>query len=481
MKYLLESLADLDMQLKEKGGNGLMLFQGNPTYIMRTLITELDINRICYEQDCEPIWRERDENIENLCDELDVERIEKVSHTLWDPKMIIETNGGFPPLTYQMMLHTVSVIGDPKRPVGDADFSHVHFGSIPDYLAVELKLMRTIPTPEDFSIFPENSNCSVHLKWKGGERRALDQLKVRLEVEKRAFERGTYLPNQANIDLIGPPTSMSAALRFGCLSVRKFYYEIHDRVREVQKSMPFFPGGNHITGPLIWREYFYTMSVNNQHFGQMENNPICLDISWRQPKKGEVSLWKEGKTGIPIIDAAMRQLRAEGWLHHVLRNLVATFLTRTGLWISWEVGLQHFLKYLLDADWSVCAGNWMWVSSSAFEKLLDSSKCAIVPFAMRLDPSGEYIKRYVPELRNMPQKYIHQPWKAPIEVQEEINCIIGHDYPLQMVDLEQASNINSQRMKRIRDSIVETKPHVRPSNEDEIRMFFWIADEVKVH
>lgn len=125
----------------------------------------------------------------------------------------------------------------------------------------------------------------------------------------------------------------------------------------------------------------------------------------------------------------------------------------------------------------------MWVSSSAFEQLLDSSKCAIVPFGMRLDPKGEYIRRYIPELRNMPNEFIHQPWKAPLDVQESehVNCIVGENYPLPMLDLMQASNINIQRMKNIRNSIVETKPHVRPSNEDEIRMFFWIADEVKVH
>lgn len=317
MKYLLESLADLDEQLRAKGGRGLLLFQGDPTFIFRLLITELGINKICYEQDCEPIWRDRDAKIENLCEEFDVERVEVVSHTLWDPHAIVKANGGFPPLTYQMMLHTVSVIGPPNRPIDrPADFSRVRFGSIPDYLTGELKMMRKVPTPEDFLIFPENANTTAYMKWKGGERRALQQLQVRLEVEQQAFEKGTYLPNQANIDLIGPPTSMSAALRFGCLSVRKFYYEIHDRVREVQKRMPFFPGGNHITGQFIWREYFYTMSVNNPCYGQMKDNPICLDISWRQPDDEELSMWKEGKTGIPIVDAAMRQLKAEVSLQH---------------------------------------------------------------------------------------------------------------------------------------------------------------------
>ena len=155
----------------------------------------------------------------------------------------------------------------------------------------------------------ENCGADSFFKFKGGERHALDQLKVRLSVEQEAFAKGTYLPNQANVDLLNPPTSMSAALRFGCLSVRKFYYAIHDKFNEVQETMLYkFPGGHHITGQLIWREYFYTMSVQNPNYGQMKDNPICLNIPWGKPKESDVISWKQGRTGIPIIDASMRQL-----------------------------------------------------------------------------------------------------------------------------------------------------------------------------
>lgn len=140
----------------------------------------------------------------------------------------------------------------------------------------------------------------------------MQQLNLRLAVEQEAFVGGTYLPNQANIDLLAPSTSMSAALRFGCLSVRKFYYAIHDKFNEIQAKMPYkIPGGHHITGQLIWREYFYTMSVKNLNYGQMKDNPICLNIPWGVPKEEHVLRWKQGKTGIPIIDASMRQLMVD--------------------------------------------------------------------------------------------------------------------------------------------------------------------------
>lgn len=271
--------------------------------------------------------------------------------------------------------------------------------------------MARIPVPEDFNIFRENNNTVAYLQWRGGESQALENLAIRLKAEEEAFKRGSYLPNQACPDLVGPPSSLSPHLRFGCLSVRRFYYAVHDlfnKVRTPSSSSRFHCESNpHITGQLIWREYFYTMSVQNPNYDQMQDNPICLDIPWRQPNEEFLDQWKTGRTGFPLIDAAMRQLLAEGWLHHTLRNTVATFLTRGGLWYSWEVGLQYFMKHLLDADWSVCAGNWMWISSSAFEKLLDSSKCTCpVALAKRLDPKGEYILRYIPELRNLPVKYM---------------------------------------------------------------------------
>lgn len=406
MRFLLESLADLDQQLRRSGGQ-LFIFKGTAPFVFRRLWEELGISSISFEQDCEPIWKERDDAVQLLCRELGIGYHERISHTLWNPRDIIETNGGLPPLTYQMFLHTVHCLGPPVRPVEDADLGRVRFVSLPSSVHEELGVSESIPSPEHFGITRECLGPKF-LLWKGGETEALERLQKRLAVEGDAFCRGDYMPNQMCPDLLGPSTSLSVHLRFGCLSVRKFYYAIHDRFMELEAaSGQSIVGGPHITGQLIWREYFYTMSVDNRHYDRMLENPICLNIPWAAFEQEQFDKWKMGRTGFPLIDAAMRQLMAEGWLHHTLRNAVATFLTRGGLWFSWEHGLQFFLKYLLDADWSVCAGNWMWISSSAFEKLLDDSKCTCpVALARRLDPDGEYVMRYIPELRSLPRKFM---------------------------------------------------------------------------
>lgn len=219
------------------------------------------------------------------------------------------------------------------------------------------------------------------------------------------------------------------------------------------------------------------MSVNNAKYGQIAGNPICLDIPWRGPEGDELDRWRSGRTGFPFVDAAMRQLRAEGWLHHAVRNAVASFLTRGTLWLSWEHGLRHFLKYLLDADWSVCAGNWMWVSSSAFEALLDSSECACpVRLGQRLDPEGEYVRRYVPELARMPARFVYEPWRAPLAAQQRAGCVVGRDYPARLADHAAAGARNALAMRRLRERL-QRKPHCCPSSEDEVRQFMWLHDE----
>ena len=94
-------------------------------------------------------------------------------------------------------------------------------------------------------------------------------------------------------------------------------------------------------------------------------NPICRQIHWDKNEE-LLSAWKEGRTGYPFVDAIMTQLRLEGWIHHLARHMVACFLTRGDLFISWEEGLKVFDEHLIDGDWSLNAGNWMWLSASAF-------------------------------------------------------------------------------------------------------------------
>lgn len=463
-QYLTESLIDLDNQFRRHGYQ-LLVCKGSPVEIFKTLYKEVGMTHLSFEQDCEAIWNKRDDEVRQLCSELGVTVVERISHTLWNPFEIIEANGDHPPTTYEMFLQVAHTLGLPPKPSPNPDLEDVTFGEVSDELALKIKLYPQVPSPEEQK-YTRNGESPIYI---GGETAALALLKNRLIVEENAFRDGYILPNQVNPDLLGPPLSMSAALRFGCLSVRKFYWDVQDTYAKVNRGEA--PTSHSLTAQLIWREFFYCMSANNPKYNVMEDNPICIQIPWYK-NPSQLKAWEEGRTGYPFIDACMRQLKKEGWIHHVCRTAVACFLTRGDLWISWEDGLEVFYKYLIDADWSVSAGNWMWVSSSAFEQSLDCSVCVCpVEFGRRVEPTGDYIRHYVPELADMPQDYIFKPWRAPREVQKASNCVIGKDYPERVVRHKEASKNNRKMMKSIRHKLKNPPMHCAPSNAEETKQY----------
>jgi cryptochrome len=135
-----------------------------------------------------------------------------------------------------------------------------------------------------------------------------------------------------------------------------------------------------------------------------------------------------------------------GWIHHLARHSVACFLTRGDLWQSWEAGAEVFDRLLLDADWAINHGNWMWLSASAFFHQY-YRVYSPVSFGKQYDPNGDYIRHFIPVLKNMPAKYIFSPWEAPLAVQQKAGCIIGQDYPLPIVDHDSARDRNLKMMK----------------------------------
>lgn len=475
VRFFLESLKDLDRQLRAKKGK-LHFIKGDPVKVFEAIHNIVPLELVSFEQDPEPMWESRDSKAKAYFDQHTIKWTEEISHTLWNPLDIIKANGGVPPLTYEMFLHILSVVGDPPRPVEDPEWEGVKFGFLPLNIGNDVTVYHSIPTPEQLGYLQTRSSDQQINRWIGGEQTALIKLQDRLKVEERAFLDGIYLPNQARPNLLGPSSSQSAALSFGCLSIRKFYWAVHDMFNKIYLGHTQL--NQSITGQFIWREFFYTMSIKNPYYGEMERNPLCLNLPWTKNREDLAKKWENGLTGYPFIDAVMRQLHQEGWVHHVARNAVACFLTRGDLWISWEVGLRLFLRLLLDADWSLCAGNWMWVSSSAFEQLLDCSSCVCpVNYGRRLDPQGEYIRRYIPELRNYPIEYLYEPWKAPLKVQEMAGCYIGQEYPERIVDHAVVSEKNRKMMENIRLTLVEeSTPHCCPSNEEEVRQFMWLPE-----
>ncbi|XP_043255405.1 cryptochrome-1-like [Colletes gigas] len=434
-RFLLQCLEDLDCSLR-KLNSRLFVIRGQPAEALPKLFKEWGTTNLTFEEDPEPFGRVRDHNISTLCKELGISVVQRISHTLYKLDEIIEKNGGKPPLTYHQFQNVVASMDSPEPPVSTVTSSCV--GSAYTPLKEDHDDHYGVPTLEELGFDTEGLRPPV---WVGGESEALARLGRHLE--RKAWVASFGRPKMTPQSLLPSQTGLSPYLRFGCLSTRLFYYQLTDLYKKIKKAVP--PLSLH--GQLLWREFFYCAATKNPNFDRMQGNPICVQIPWDKNVEA-LAKWANGQTGFPWIDAIMTQLREEGWIHHLARHAVACFLTRGDLWISWEEGMKVFDELLLDADWSVNAGMWMWLSCSSFFQQFFHCYCP-VRFGRKADPNGDYIRRYLPVLKNFPTRFIHEPWNAPLSVQRAAKCIIGQDYSLPIVNHSRSSRINIERMKQV--------------------------------
>ncbi|XP_073686206.1 cryptochrome circadian regulator 5 [Garra rufa] len=432
-RFLIEALKDLDSSLK-KLNSRLFVVSGPPAEVLPKLFEKWKITRLTFEVDTEPYSQSRDKEVMKLAEENGVEVIPKISHTLYNIDRIIEENNGKPPMTYVRFQSVVNAIGSPKKPVPAPTKEDLKGVSTPIFEDHEEEFR--IPTLEDLGL--DTSSLGPDL-FPGGEQEALRRLDEHMERTAWVckFEKPKTSPNS----IIPSTTVLSPYIRFGCLSARTFWWRLADVYRGKQHSEP--PVSLH--GQLLWREFFYTTAVGIPNFNRMEGNPHCVQVDWDNNPE-HLAAWREARTGFPFIDAIMTQLRQEGWIHHLARHAVACFLTRGDLWISWEEGQKVFEELLLDADWSLNAGNWQWLSASAFFHQFFRVYSPIA-FGKKTDKYGDYIKKYLPVLKKFPVEYIYEPWKAPRSIQERAGCVVGKDYPRPIVEHEVVHKKNIQRMK----------------------------------
>ncbi|XP_062617610.1 cryptochrome-1-like [Saccostrea cucullata] len=429
-RFLLQTLQNLDDNLK-KINSRLYVVRGKPAEVFPQLFKDWGVSHLTFEEDTEPYAVKRDAEITKLAEQHKVKVTSCVSHTLYDTQRTISKNGGKAPLTYQRLQTVLSSLGPPPKPTDSPTECKTTTESDHDK-------KYGVPSLEDLG--KSEADCGP-LLFPGGETEALRRMESMIQKNNWicTFEKPKTEPNT----LEPSTTVLSPYLKFGCLSPRLFYYKLQEVYSKAKKhTSP--PVSLH--GQLLWREFFYTAAADTPNFNQMEGNPVSRQIPW-DTNEVYLTAWKEGKTGYPFIDAIMTQLRQEGWVHHLARHAVACFLTRGDLWISWEEGEKVFEEYLLDADWSLNAGNWMWLSASAFFHQY-FRVYSPVAFGKKTDKDGNYIRKYIPKLSKYPTIYIYEPWKAPLKVQEKAGCIIGKDYPKPIVDHDVMRKRNIERMAK---------------------------------
>lgn len=217
---------------------------------------------------------------------------------------------------------------------------------------------------------------------------------------------------------------LSVHLRFGTISIRELV-----RLARQKEADAWL-------GELIWRDFYFMIL---DHFPRVVSHafkPEYDAIQWAHRPEAYAA-WCAGRTGYPLVDAAMRQLNHSGWMHNRLRMVVASFLTKD-LGIDWRLGEKYFAEQLNDFDLSANNGGWQWAASSGCDAQPYFRIFNPITQSERFDPEGKFIRRYVPELAKLANKYIHAPWLMGRVEQEGLGVIIGRDYPGPIVDHAQA-------------------------------------------
>lgn len=224
--------------------------------------------------------------------------------------------------------------------------------------------------------------------------------------------------------LAGGASQLSPYLRFGCLSARELEQRAQRREGE---------GAAAFVRQLAWRDFYAHVLLHHPADLQREHQERMRALRWEHDDE-LLAAWQEGRTGYPLVDAGMRQLRASGWMHNRARLVVGSFLTKD-LHQDWRAGEAWFMRWLLDGDVASNNGNWQWIASvgvdpaPAFRRILNPALQQ-----QRHDPHGEYVRRWVPELAGVPDERLAEPWRMSDDEQRAAGCRIGDDYPAPVVD-----------------------------------------------
>ncbi|CAM1505497.1 Fc.00g111340.m01.CDS01 [Cosmosporella sp. VM-42] len=491
-QFLLDCQNDLSKSItKLNPKSKLFVLREAPQTLFPKLFKAWKVTHLVFEKDTDAYARERDEVVAKAAEEAGVRVIIRSGRTLWDSDLVIDKNGGKPTMSITQLQAAGKKVGQIPKPIPapnhlpdpgqmPVNFDQEEPETKPDFnseLRTENDTGYTqIAGPNgDFSIetMEELGFPSATTPHRGGESIALKRLD---EIIKDKKYTATFQKPKTSPAAFEPmsTTFMSPFLHFGALSVREFYWRAQEVVDSFGKGASTPPES--LTGQLLFRDmYFAAQAALGPVFTQTAQNPYCRFIPWHLPSKrdpatglvtGEYHVdseeaevwfkrWKEGVTGFPWIDALMRQLKHEGWIHHLGRHSVACFLTRGGCYVDWERGCEVFEEWLLDHEPACNAGNWQWLSCTAF--FSQYFRCySPISFGQKWDKQGNFVRRWVPELKDLDKKFIYEPWKAPISDQKKAGVRVKGNgltdkedgtYPKPMFDFSERRNACLAAMK----------------------------------
>lgn len=426
--WLHHSLVALKEAYEEKG-LALILRTGPAADVLEELAKETKAGALYFHRSILPGEEALEQTIAKFCEAKEIECRRFRGETLFDPSEIRTGSD----TAYKVFTPFWKACLEEPEPAEPLPIPH------------SIKAVETPPASdklEDWALLPTKSDWAkgFHEHFNPGEEGARQSLKRFLSAAVSDYKKMRDYP------AVDGTSRLSPHLHYGEISIRDCWHQ-------TKAAKPGDKGGKAYLRELGWREFCYHLL---HHWPDMEEAPFRPEFAsypWKRNKQ-QLTAWQKGQTGYPIIDAAMRQLWQTGWMHNRLRMLVGSFLVKN-LMLHWHEGRDWFWDTLVDADIANNSAGWQWIAGSGADAAPYFRIFNPVTQSEKFDKEGEFIRRYVPELKDLPAQYIHAPYEAPKEALEKAGITLGQTYPHPIADL-----------KTTRQSALDGYEQVKAAKED---------------
>jgi len=419
VEFIRESLVDLDDQLRALGqangaaGVGLIVCQGRAREVVPRLAQQLHVQAVFANHDDEPAAHERDARVRGDLAHAGIMFHGHKDHVIYERREVLtqmgQPYGVFTPYknAWLKQLDDFQLKAYPVQRYAGA------LAPVPEPLAA------SVPTLADIGFVPTNLSQLPLPTGSRGAARLLEDFAERIDRYHEARD----------FPAIKGPSYLSVHLRFGTVSVRQLArvaYPMHLQGNQ---------GASTWLSELIWRDFYHQILANFPHVVNKAFKPEYDHIRFDHGKHADAlfAAWCEGRTGYPLVDAAMAQINQTGYMHNRLRMVVASFLVKD-LGLHWQRGEQYFADHLIDFDLAANNGGWQWASSSGCDAQPYFRIFNPVSQSQKFDPQGRFIKRYLPQLADLPESCVHAPWQARELELAAAGVELGTTYPRPVVD-----------------------------------------------
>ncbi|RKT46084.1 cryptochrome/photolyase family protein [Thiocapsa rosea] len=410
--WLHGSLSSLDQALQAFGSR-LLIARGDSLAELRRIVAATGATRIHWNRLYDPTSRERDGRIKQAL-RADGLRVDSHNASLLFEPWEIATGTGEPYRVFTAFWRRCAARLSDVRPLPAPAVLPPPPESLDSLPLERLGLLPTIPW-----------DAGLRETWTPGETAALEHARTFLRDRVRGYATVRDLPAQAGTSELSPH------LHFGEIGPRRMIAMVKE-----QWDDPTADPVESFVREIGWREFAHHLIYHYPHTTDEPLDRRFAALPWREDDAERMlRAWQRGETGIPLVDAGMRQLWHTGWMHNRVRMVVASFLTKN-LRLPWQAGARWFWDTLVDADLAANSLGWQWSAGCGADAAPYFRIFNPVLQGERFDKAGTYVRRWCPELARLPDKYIHQPWTAPAALLGHAGIRIGRDYPAPIVDLK---------------------------------------------